>query len=385
MTSLTRESVCDYCKLPLPGSWRLRPPSALEEQAPLYCCLGCRVAAAIAEEKGEHGVPRAMLMRLGLSIFFTMNVMAFTMALWTTDVYGQTAAPSTLSLTLSGLFRYLVLLFALPVIFLLGLPLFEHARTSLRQGVFSTDWLLASGVAASFGFSFLSVLRGHGPIYFEVGCFILVMTTLGRWLEVTGKLKASAALDALARLLPDRVRRIKDGQEQSVPLDEIRIDDLLRVLPGERFPADGRVESHAGLVDEQVLTGESRPVLKERGDRISGWYAQPRRRSEGYRHRDRRARNARPRRRTGPAGTRIEGTISAPRRPGRQPVRPVCISGCHRHIRRSLGARLDRTGILVCPGSRLDCLSLRAGPGGTACGMDRTRSRRVGASALSKR
>ena len=96
------------------------------------------------------------------------------------------------------------------------------------------------------------------------------MTTLGRWLEVTGKLKASAALDALARLLPERVRRISDGQEQLVPLDEVRIDDLLRVLPGERFPADGVVESQTGLVDEQVLTGESRPVLKEPGDRILG-------------------------------------------------------------------------------------------------------------------
>jgi heavy metal translocating P-type ATPase len=269
MTPLPRESVCDYCKLPLPYSPRGSPRSARDEQAPLYCCLGCRVASVIVEEKGEHGVPRTMLLRLGLSIFFTMNVMAFTMALWTTDVYGQSAAPSTLSLSLAGMFRYLVLLFSLPVLFLLGLPLFEHAWISLRQRVFSTDWLLASGVAASFAYSFLSVMRGHGPIYFEVGCFILVMTTLGRWLEVTGKLKAGAALDALARLLPERVRRISEGEDE-VPLDEIRIGDLLRVLPGERFPADGRVENQAGLVDEQVLTGESRPVLKEPGDRILG-------------------------------------------------------------------------------------------------------------------
>ena len=127
----------------------------------------------------------------------------------------------------------------------LGLPLFEHAWSSLRRGVFSTDWLLASGVAASFAFSFLSVLRGRGPIYFEVGCFILVMTTLGRWLEVTGKLKANAALDAIARLLPEEVRRIRDGAEESIPLGKLRIGDLLRVLPGERFPADGCVESRS--------------------------------------------------------------------------------------------------------------------------------------------
>jgi len=270
MTTLSRRPVCDYCELPLPASWRLVPAGVPDQEEALYCCLGCRIAAAIIEEKGEDGVPRTMLARLGLSIFFTMNVMAFTMALWTTDVYGTSEATTTLATTLNGLFRYLVLLFSLPVLFFLGLPLFDHAWNGLRRGVLSTDWLLASGVAASFAFSFLSVFRGRGPIYFEVGCVILVMTTLGRWLEATGKRKASAALDALTKLLPDQVRRIKDGQEQLVPRQEIQVDDRLRVLPGERFPADGLVVCHAGLVDEQVLTGESLPVLKETGDRILG-------------------------------------------------------------------------------------------------------------------
>jgi P-type Cu+ transporter len=271
MTSpLPREPICDYCKLPLPVSWRRRGPGARTIESPLYCCLGCRVAAAIVEEKSEYGVPRTMLMRLGLSIFFTMNVMAFTMALWTTDVYGVADAPSELSASFYGLFRYLVLLFSLPVFLLLGLPLFKHAWSSLRSGVFSTDWLLALGVAAAFAFSFLAVLSGRGPIYFEVGCFILVMTTLGRWLEANGKLKANAALDAIARLLPPQVRRIVNGVEDLIPLEQVQVNDLLRVLPGERFPADGYLVGQKGLVDEQMLTGESRPVLKEPGDRILG-------------------------------------------------------------------------------------------------------------------
>ncbi len=134
----------------------------------------------------------------------------------------------------------------------------------------STDWLLASGVGASFAVSFLSVIRGDGPIYFEVGCVILVMTALGRWLEATGRVQAGAALDSLAKLLPDQVRRLEDGQEALVPRESIRVGDQIRVLAGERIPADGRVVRNAGLVDEQVLTGESRPVLKEPGDRILG-------------------------------------------------------------------------------------------------------------------
>ncbi len=270
MTTESRPAVCDYCKLPLPAGWWDHRPPAQGREEPLYCCLGCRIAAAILDEKSDERSSHSTLVRLGLSIFCTMNVMAFTMALWSTDVYGPVESTGSLAVTIHGLFRYLVLLFSLPVLFFLGFPLFRHAWQGLLRGVLSTDWLLASGVAASFLFSFLSVLRGRGPIYFEVGCVILVMTTLGRWLEANGKLKANAALDALTRLLPDRVRRVIRQEEQWASLSDVQVDDLLRVLPGERFPVDGGVVRNRGLADEQVLTGESRPVLKEPGDRVLG-------------------------------------------------------------------------------------------------------------------
>ena len=178
--------------------------------------------------------------------------------------------------TLNGLFRYLVLLFSLPVLLFLGLPLFDHAWNGLRRGVLSTDWLLASGVAAAFAFSFLSVFRGRGPIYFEVGCVILVLTTLGRWLEATGKRKASAALDALTRLLPDQVRRISDGQEQLVPRarDQGRrsIAGAARRAVSRRRP--GRLSCRPG---RRACTDGREPAGAQ-GDRRSnpGGHAQPR-------------------------------------------------------------------------------------------------------------
>ena len=176
------------------------------------------MAAAIVEEKGEHGVPRTMLMRLGLSIFFTMNVMAFTMALWTTDVYGRADAPSQLSAGLYGLFRYLVLLFSLPVFLLLGLPLFATRVEQPAPRSFLDRLAAGLGRRSSHSrFRSYRSFRDTAPIYFEVGCFILVMTTLGRWLEATGKLKANAALDAIARLLPEQVRRIRNGRRGADP------------------------------------------------------------------------------------------------------------------------------------------------------------------------
>jgi heavy metal translocating P-type ATPase len=162
------------------------------------------------------------------------------------------------------------MLFALPVLVLLGWPLLENAWGALRRGVFSTDLLLAAGVAAAYAYSMVAVIRGDGPVYFEVGCVVLVMVTLGRWLEATGKLQANDALDKLARLMPDTVRRVRANAEEEVALGEIVEGDLLRVLPGERFAADGQLARGIAFVDEQVLTGESRPALKHARDTVLG-------------------------------------------------------------------------------------------------------------------
>src|SRR5262249_19165136 len=158
------------------------------------------------------------------AIFLTMNVMVFTMALWTQDFYGDTENTAWIA-SLRGVFRYLSLLFALPVLVILGRPLLENAWQSLRRGERSTDLLLIVGVGASYLYSAVSVVRNQGPVYFEVGCMVLVLVTLGRWLEATGKLKTTAALEALHRLLPDTARVLRSGGEENVLLDRVNIGD----------------------------------------------------------------------------------------------------------------------------------------------------------------
>jgi heavy metal translocating P-type ATPase len=259
------DRACAYCGLPLPRPWWP------DEEGPAYCCFGCRFAASVTQAGGEQGAARWALTRLGLAIFLTMNVMVFTMALWTHDFYGNDPQNSAaLAGTLTGLFRYLCLLFALPVLLLLGGPLLESGWQSLRHGGGATDLLLVIGVAASFLYSALSVYRDAGRVYFEVGCVVLVLVTLGRWLEATGKLKAGEAIEALHKLLPDRVRVLRPNEETCIPLAEVQVGDTVRVLAGERIPCDGRVLGHAVTVDEQVLTGEARPVVKEAGDAVLG-------------------------------------------------------------------------------------------------------------------
>jgi heavy metal translocating P-type ATPase len=259
---------CDYCGLPLAPA---RQPSPSLAAAPVYCCFGCRFAAQVASERGTAGQLNTMLARLGLGIFLTLNVMVFTMALWTGDVYDLSREGNQNLITpMAEVFRYLALLFSLPVAWLLGGPLAESAWQELRNRRPSTDLLLVAGVAAAFIYSAIAVFRGDGQVYFEIGCVVLLTVTLGRWLEATGKLKATHALDDLTRLLPDHVLVVRDGRDVETPLAEVARGELMHVLAGARIPTDGRIIRGTASIDQQIVTGESQPCILEPGDAVYG-------------------------------------------------------------------------------------------------------------------
>jgi heavy metal translocating P-type ATPase len=246
---------CAYCGLPV---------RAAAAEGPIFCCSGCSFAAAITGSSGEDGQARWMMARLGIAIFFTMNVMVFTMLLWSQPE----SAPSTQAAAFYSLARHACLLFTAPVLILLGGPLLEDVLVEFRRGRSALNQLLVVGVAAAFAQSAWATWSGTGHVYFEVSCMVLVAVTLGRWLEASGKLRTTAALRDLRTLLPDRVRRLPDGDrraEREVELSTVAVGDLLRVLPGEHLPTDGRIVGGAAGIDERTVTGESEPVMKGPG------------------------------------------------------------------------------------------------------------------------
>jgi len=253
---------CDYCELPVPGA----------AQGPVYCCSGCRFAAAVTHERGDVGASRWMLTGLGVSLFFSMNVVMLTMALWAYADQPDTAFAAALA----DFLRWIALVFTIPVIAWLGVPLASNAFELLRRRQLSTDLLLLTGVVAAFGYSVVSTIRGVGHIYYEVSCVILVLVTVGRWLEATGRLKASEALHALESLLPETVHRLvrstldEPPHEVLVPLSDVRIGDLMRVRASERVPVDGIVIRGTATIDEQFFTGESWPAAKQPGSTLLG-------------------------------------------------------------------------------------------------------------------
>lgn len=209
---------------------------------------------------------------LGFSVFFTMNVVMLTMALWS---YADPTVAVQRSLTpfesaLGHFLRYGAMLFSVPVLLLLGRPLVSHAVAGLRNRHFTTDLLLATGVLAAFALSVINTWRGAGHVYFEVGCVILVLVTLGRWLEAAGRSQASRTLDDLEQLVPDTVRHVDAGNESVIQTVDVRIGDSIHVLAGERIPLDGIVRRGRGVVDEQFFTGESTPIEKQYDDRVLG-------------------------------------------------------------------------------------------------------------------
>jgi heavy metal translocating P-type ATPase len=248
---------CDYCGLPVAAV-----PS---DSGPRYCCFGCKFAASITASSGDDGQARWMMTRLGLAIFFTMNVMVFTMILWSQQ--DQANEPLTATV-FYGLARHACLLFTAPVLLLLGGPLCNDALDELKRGRASLNLLLLAGVTAAFLLSAWATWRGEGHVYFEVSCMVLLAVTLGRWLEATGKLRTTATLRDLRKLLCDRVRRVADGVEQEIELSAVRVGDVLRVLPGEHLPTDGTIVTGVAAIDEQTVTGESMPAEKRAGDPV---------------------------------------------------------------------------------------------------------------------
>ena len=263
--SQAKHQPCAYCGLPTPAPQAGQGDSGGSDRDLVYCCLGCRIAHSIVQTD-DASDSRWAITRLGMAIFFTMNVMVFTMVLWSWNVYEVKDVGGVSAFR--EIFRYACMLFASPVLILLGGPLLESSFDAWRRRQFTTDVLLLLGVVASYGYSVAALLTNGPHVYFEVCCMILVAVTLGKWLEGTAKQRANQAIRSLRKLLPATVRLLGAGGETEVPIEAVGTSDRLRVLPGERIPVDGTVLSDVAVLDEQLITGESLPVSKGAGEAL---------------------------------------------------------------------------------------------------------------------
>ncbi|MCL4270430.1 MAG: copper-translocating P-type ATPase, partial [Anaerolineales bacterium] len=168
-------------------------------------------------------------------------------------------------------FGWLMLALALPVQFYVGWQYYVGAFKAIRNKSANMDVLIAMGSSAAFFYSLpitFGWLMGH--VYYETAAVIITLIKLGKFLEARAKGRTSEAIKKLMGLRAKTARVIRDGVETEVPVDDVRVGDVVMVKPGEKVPVDGVVVEGRSTLDESMLTGESLPVEKKPGDPVIG-------------------------------------------------------------------------------------------------------------------
>jgi Cu+-exporting ATPase len=169
--------------------------------------------------------------------------------------------------------KYLMFALATPVQFIAGARFYRGAWRAARQGLANMDTLVVIGTSAAYGYSvattFLPAFRFQGA-YFETSAMLITFMLLGKFLEVRARGHAHEAIRRLVALAPTTARVVRDGAESDVDVGDLVVGDLVVVRPGEKVPADGRIEIGASSIDESMLTGEPMPVEKATGDTVTG-------------------------------------------------------------------------------------------------------------------
>ena len=247
---------CSHCGLPVGRLGRQRD---VDGEPHAFCCYGCCLAFQVHRGSREEPEAAAWLIRLGVGAFLAMNIMLFSLLLYA----GAFAADDA---WLRQPVHWLLWALATPLLVLLGGPFFEGAWRSLREGRLATDALVAIGVLAAYGYSGWQVLRGSSLVYFDTATMVLLLFTLGRYLEAQGRARAARCLAPMLAAERAEVRVVReDGAESLCPIADVQTGDLVRVLPGERIAVDGLVIEGRSEVDESVLTGQPEPRAKAPG------------------------------------------------------------------------------------------------------------------------
>jgi P-type Cu+ transporter len=184
-------------------------------------------------------------------------------------------------LVTGGLLHWLQLVLTTPVVLGAGWPLLVRGWQSIAGGHLNMFTLISLGVIAAYSYSTVATImpsaipdafREHGqaPIYFEAAAAIVALVLLGQVLELRARQRTGSAIRELLSLSPPTARLVHDGKETVVPLEQVRVGDVLKVLPGERVPVDGEIVSGRSAVDESMLTGEPLPVAKQPRDKVIG-------------------------------------------------------------------------------------------------------------------
>lgn len=188
--------------------------------------------------------------------------------------FGLVAVIMTFTIVGVSVYNLAMFIISTPVVWLAGWGVFTGAYKSLRNKAINMDVLIATGVIAGWTYgainAFFPTAATGGEGYLEIAIGILAFVLLGKYVEETIRRRSAASIRKLLELQPTIARVLKNGNEIEVPIDDVQVDDVIIVKPGEKIPTDGVVIDGYSSVDEKIITGESMPVEKSAGSEVIG-------------------------------------------------------------------------------------------------------------------
>jgi Cu+-exporting ATPase len=283
-----KPSACPKCGMALEPEIAFAPSTKTEYVCPMHpevvqdqpgSCPKCGMALEPREitlEEEENPELTDMTRRFWIGLVLALPVFFLAMS----DMIPGRPVQEVLAPSIMSWVQWLL---ATPVVLWCGWPFFHRAWASLVNRSLNMFTLIALGTGTAYVYSAVATLapelfpdsfRGEGgevAVYFEAAAVITVLVLLGQVLELRARSRTGSAIKALLGLTPKTARRIREnGAEEDVPVESVHPKDKLRIRPGEKIPIDGIILEGQSAVDESMITGESIPVGKEAGARVTG-------------------------------------------------------------------------------------------------------------------
>lgn len=235
---------------------------------------------SLVPEKGEDASEeetayKKMAKKFWIAVALTIPVFIIAMSDMVSFIHLETIASKKV-------WGWVEFILATPVLFYSSRVFFKRGLSSIRRWAPNMWTLISIGVGAAYIFSVFALLlpsvfppqfkdmHGNVHLYFEAAAVILTLVLMGQVLELRAHSKTNSAIKALLGLVPPIARVIRNGEETEIPLEEVMVEDILKVKPGEKIPVDGIIVKGDAVIDESMITGEPMPAEKSTNDKVTG-------------------------------------------------------------------------------------------------------------------
>nr|NQU90281.1 copper-translocating P-type ATPase [Bacteroidota bacterium] len=278
---------CPVCGMDLKKEESVKPSAKVIYTCPMHPeirqdhpgdCPKCGMT--LVPEKGEETSDeekayKQMSKKFWIALILAVPVLIIAMSEFIPFLNPESIAPEKV-------WNWIEFVLATPVLFYSSWDFFRRGWSSIVRWTPNMWTLISIGVGAAYIFSVVALLlpgifppqfqdgSGNVHIYFEAAAVILTLVLLGQVLELRAHSKTNSAIKALLGLVPPIARLIRNGEEVEIPLEEVKVGDLLKVKPGEKIPVDGIIFKGEAVIDESMISGEPIPVEKAKNDKVTG-------------------------------------------------------------------------------------------------------------------